>query len=77
VSGPNYPWHAHFNPATGTSLGYDDLKTIEAHQFLQSVLANKQGEPGLREMVRVAEVMAAIERSWTSGRWEDVARAAA
>jgi predicted dehydrogenase len=74
VSGPNYPFHARFNPATGTGLGYDDLKTIEAHHFLQSVLANKQGEPGLREALRVAEVMAAIERTWTTNRWEEIAR---
>jgi len=74
VSGPNYPFHAHFNPATGTSLGYDDLKTIEAHHFLKSILENKQAEPGLREAVRVAEVMATIERSWTTNRWEDIAR---
>ncbi|HMK22858.1 MAG TPA: Gfo/Idh/MocA family oxidoreductase [Terriglobales bacterium] len=73
VSGPNYPFHAHFNPATGTSLGYDDLKTIEAHHFLQSILANKQGEPGLQEALRVAEVMAAIERTWTSNQWEEIA----
>jgi predicted dehydrogenase len=72
VSGPNYPFHARFNPATGTSLGYDDLKTIETHHFLKSILESKQGEPGLREMVRVAEVMAAVERTWTTNRWEDI-----
>lgn len=74
VSGPNYPFHSHFNPATGTSLGYDDLKTIETHHFLKSIHENKQGEPGLREALRVAEVMASIERTWSSNRWEDVAQ---
>ena len=75
VSGPNYPFHAHFNPATGTSLGYDDLKTIETHHFLKSISENQQGEPGLREALRVAEVMAAIERTWTSHRWEEIKQA--
>jgi predicted dehydrogenase len=75
VSGPNYPFHAHFNPATGTSLGYDDLKTIETHHFLKSISENKQGEPGLREALRVAEVMATIERTWTSQRWEEIKQA--
>jgi len=72
LTGPNYPFHAHFNPATGTGLGYDDLKTIEAHHFLKSISENKQGEPGLREALRVAEVMATIERTWTSHRWEEI-----
>jgi predicted dehydrogenase len=72
VTGPNYPLHSRFNPATGTGLGYDDLKTIEAHHFLKSIHENKQEEPGLREALRVAEVMAAVERSWTSRCWEDI-----
>ena len=76
LTGPNYPFHAHFNPATGTGLGYDDLKTIEAHHFLKSIGENKQGEPGLREALRVAEVMATIERTWTSQRWEEIKQAA-
>ena len=64
VSGPHHPNHGRFNPATGTGLGYDDLKTIEAHQFLKSIAEGRQAEPGLVEALRVAEVLAAIERSW-------------
>jgi len=73
VSGPQYPFHQRFNPATGTGLGYDDLKTIEAHQFLKSIAEKRQGEPGFAEAVRVAEVLAAIERTWETGRWQEVA----
>jgi predicted dehydrogenase len=72
VSGPNYPFHAHFNPATGTGLGYDDLKTIEAHHFLKSIAEQRQGEPGFVEAVRVAEVLGAIERSWDTASWQEV-----
>jgi len=72
VSGPQHGSHARFNPGAGVGLGYEDLKTIEAYQFLKSVAEQRQGEPGLTEAVRVAEVLAAIERSWEAGSWQEV-----
>jgi len=72
VSGPAHPFHARFNPATGTGLGYDDLKTIEAHHFLKSIAEQRQGEPGFADALRAAKVMGAIERSWRSESWQDV-----
>jgi predicted dehydrogenase len=72
VSGPQHGCHARFNPGAGVSLGYEDLKTIEAYQFLKSVAEQRQGEPGLTEALRVAEVLAAIERSWDSQSWQEV-----
>lgn len=72
VSGPHHPNHGRFNPATGTGLGYDDLKTIETHQFLKSIAEGRQAEPGLTEALRVAEVLAAVERSWETGSWQPV-----
>jgi predicted dehydrogenase len=73
LSGPAHPFHRHFNPAAGTGLGYDDLKTIEAHQFLESIVTGVQGEPGFREAAAVARVQEAMLRSWESERWETVA----
>jgi len=72
VSGPQHGCHARFNPGAGVGLGYEDLKTIEAYQFLKSVTDQRQGEPGLTEAVRVAEVLAAIERSCDSESWQQV-----
>jgi predicted dehydrogenase len=72
VSGPGHPFHAQFNPAAGTGLGYDDLKTIEAHHFLKSVAEKRQGEPGFAEARRVAKVLGAIERTWETGSWQNV-----
>lgn len=72
LSGPAHPYHAHFNPAWGLNLGYDDLKVIEAYNFLHSVAIGKQGEPGFAEAEAVAHVQQAILRSWKSGRWESV-----
>jgi predicted dehydrogenase len=72
VTGPQHPFHARFNPGAGVGLSYEDLKTIEAHQFLKSVAENRQGEPGFAEALRVAKVLGAIERTWETERWENV-----
>jgi len=74
LSGPEFPDHARFNPGPGVGLGYDDLKVIECHRFLSSVVAGTLGEPSLRQAVDVADVLDAIQRSWESGGWQDVGR---
>jgi predicted dehydrogenase len=72
LSGPSHPYHRHFNPGWGLNLGYDDLKVIEAYNFLRSVVTRQQGEPGFAEAQAVANVQQAIIRSWESERWETV-----
>ena len=72
VSGPGHPFHSQFNPATGTGLGYDDLKTVEAYQFLKSIAEKRQGEPGFAEALRVAKVLDAIERSCEAESWQNI-----
>lgn len=72
LSGPAHPYHGNFNPAWGTGLGYDDLKVIEAYNFLASIASGKQREPGFDAALAVANVQQAMMRSWTSGGWEAV-----
>ena len=74
LSGPEHPFHERFNPAPGAGLSYDDLKTIEVYHFLKSIDSGEQAEPGFREALAVAEVQAAIERSWNTESWEEVGR---
>ena len=74
LSGPEHPYHAHFNPAVGTGLGYDDLKIIEAYEFLKSIAAGKLSEPSFSEALAVANVQAAVARSWETRAWERVQR---
>jgi len=74
LSGPAHPYHRRFNPAWGTGLGYDDLKVIEAYNFLQAVVENKPREPSLQAAYDVARVQQAMMRSWDSGCWENVAQ---
>ena len=72
MSNPHMPFHANFNPGPAISLGYDDLKVIEMHQFLQSIASGDQGEPGLEQARSVAHVQKAVQSSWESGSWEEV-----
>ena len=74
VGGDKHPMHGNFNPGEGSGLGYEDMKIIEAHAFLQSVANGKQASPGFAEALAVANVHAAMIRSWESGSWEDVRR---
>jgi len=72
LSGPEHPYHAHFNPAVGTGLGYDDLKIIEAYEFLKSIADGQLSQPSFSEAVAVANVQAAIARSWETRAWERI-----
>jgi predicted dehydrogenase len=72
VMGPQHEPFGRFQPGPGLSMGYNDLKVIEAALFLQSVVDGEQREPGVREAVASARVVAAMERSAASGSWERV-----
>jgi len=70
--GPGHPDFVHFQPGPALPMSYDDLKVMEAHLLLRSVLDGQQREPGVREILRAAQVIDAMSRSVESGRWEDV-----
>lgn len=72
LSGPAHPYHLHFNPGWGLGLSYDDLKVIEAYEFLRAVAGGQQTEPGFAEAAAVARVQQAMLQSWDSGAWETV-----
>lgn len=68
--GAKYP--GHLNPGDGIGLGFEDLKTIEAAQFIASIRKGEQAAPGFDDAARVAALNAAIIKSWASEKWEDV-----
>ena len=72
VGGDQYPYHGNFNPGDGSGLGYEDMKVIEAYQFLKAVASGKPCAPSLADALAVADVHAAMIRSWKSGSWESV-----
>ena len=71
-TGPEHPYHSHFNPGQAISLSYDDLKVVEAYEFLKGVVDKKQGDVGFAQALAVAEFQSAVQRSWQSNSWENV-----
>ncbi|MDH2444887.1 Gfo/Idh/MocA family oxidoreductase [Amnibacterium sp. CER49] len=63
---------ARFQPGAGTSMGFDDLKTIEAAHFLRSVLTGEQRAPSVADGLATARVVAAAEASAVDGLWHEV-----
>jgi predicted dehydrogenase len=70
VAGAQHPGFAAFQPGAGVPMGYDDLRVLEAANFLQAIRDGEQRGPGLEEMRATARVLDAIERSGRSGVWE-------
>jgi predicted dehydrogenase len=63
---------ARFQPGGGTSMGFDDLKTIEAAQFLRSVAEGVQHGPSAADGRAAAAITDAAERSGRTGQWTPV-----
>lgn len=72
LAGDAFPSQGNIVPGAGNSLGYEDLKLIEAFEFLSSVAAGRPHSPSFGDALANASVAAAMVRSWSSGRWEDV-----
>lgn len=72
MTGPDYPGFSRFQPGAGTSMGFDDLKVVEAAQFIQGVLDNKQYGPSAGDGWAAAEVDDAIEKSAADRAWHTV-----
>ncbi|MFN8492898.1 MAG: Gfo/Idh/MocA family oxidoreductase [Caldilineaceae bacterium] len=72
LGGPKYPYHGRFNPGDGIGMGYEDLKCIEAYNFLQSIVDGKQREPSFASALALAGVQKAMSQSWERGGWEDI-----
>jgi predicted dehydrogenase len=70
LAGAQHPDFAAFQPGAGVPMGYDDLRVLEARNFLANVRDGEQREPGVAEMLACARVLDAIERSAETGAWE-------
>ena len=49
--GPAHPDFAAFQPGAGVPMGYDDLRVLEARNFLAPMRDGEQREPGVEEML--------------------------
>ena len=71
---PGFGDFARFQPGAGTSMGFDDLKTIEAQLFLRSVVEGRQLAPSAADAWSAAEIVEAAVRSDRARAWEAVGR---
>lgn len=74
MAGPDWGEWSRYQPAIGTSMGFDDLKSVEAAQFLRSFLTGTQLAPSAADAWCAAEVDEAVVASAADSGWHDVAR---
>ena len=68
--------YAAFQPGPGNSMGYDDLKVIEAKKFLVAVTGGEQRNSTIEEALADATSIAATAASAVDGQWHKVPRGA-
>lgn len=73
MAGPDFPDFMRFQPGAGTSMGFDDMKVIEASLFIKGVLDGAQYGPSAADGWNTAEVDDAVIASAADGSWHDVA----
>lgn len=67
LANAEHPDYAGFLPAPGHQLGFNDLKTIELHAFLQGIAAGRSVAPDLADAARISRICDAILDSAVSG----------
>ncbi|MDQ1034253.1 putative dehydrogenase [Streptomyces sp. V3I8] len=67
--GPGHGEYAAFQPGAANSMGYDDLKVVEAYNFLRSVAEGTPYGATLEDAVHSAEALDAMVRSAEQGTW--------
>ncbi|MER7838248.1 Gfo/Idh/MocA family oxidoreductase [Streptomyces sp. NPDC096040] len=67
--GPGHGEYGAFQPGAANAMGYDDLKVIEAHNFLRSITEDTPYGPTLADAVHSATALDAMSRSAAQGTW--------
>ena len=70
--GPAHGYYGAFQPGAATSMGYDDLKVIEAYEFLRSIADGRPYGATLDDAVASAVALDAMTRSAATGGWVPV-----
>src|SRR5699024_8764201 len=74
LAGPGHGDYSRFQPGPGIPMSFDDLKTIEAAEFVSDLVHGTQLAPTAADGLAAAEVCAAVVRSAASRAWEAVRR---
>ncbi len=72
LGNPHLGDYAKFQPGPGNSMGYDDLKVIEAKKFLIAVNGGDAGACTIDDAHSASEVVSAAVASAASGAWVKV-----
>lgn len=72
MAGPQHGEYGRFQPGPGMNLSFDDLKTVEAARFVESVVTGRQVAPSAADAWAAAEVDEAVVAAAASGVWQDV-----
>jgi len=59
----------HFQPGAGIAMGFDDLKVIEAHHLVNSIVTGVPEGATITDALAAAEVVDALARSAADRRW--------
>ncbi len=71
-AGQAHPYHAHFVPGEANPIGFEDIVTVQDHEFLAAVAEGRPHCAGLEQALEYVSVQAALLRSWETGAWTDV-----
>lgn len=72
LGNPHLGDYGHFQPGPGNSMGYDDLKVVEAKKFLTAVTGGDQVQCSIDDALASARVVAAAVASAETGQWHTV-----
>ncbi|MEV6383412.1 Gfo/Idh/MocA family oxidoreductase [Streptomyces sp. NPDC051773] len=67
--GPGHGTYSAFQPGSANAMGYDDLKVIEAYNFLRSIADGTPHGTTLADAVHSATALDAMSRSAEAGAW--------
>jgi predicted dehydrogenase len=70
--GDRFGHHGAFVPGSGNPIGFEDLVTIEDHEFCTAIAEERPFEPGFGHALQWAAVQDALLRSARSGTWQTV-----
>jgi len=72
LGGDRFGHHGAFVPGSGNAIGFEDLITIEDHEFMDAVAQERPFAPSFEHALQWAAVQAALLRSAAGRRWEAV-----
>lgn len=72
LGNPHLGDYGQFQPGPGNSMGYDDLKVVEAKKFLTALTGGEQVQCSIDDALAAARVVSAAATSAETGQWHDV-----